>query len=239
MSELYNFNARSNLLVFFYMSIIPPFIRARISAKEEHEDTTPPYPFRFLSSLNRRAEKGMKQQESFGWTAAMVKDNSEEEAKASGTDMGLQAEIRFDGTEYQDAFDRTLDTLRSYASSGSGDMGWKGSVESEDTRESTHGRYSDVEVNGRVYQVIDETPANSLTPSVSICPVISTDGNETALTGGAYYLTGVTPTSVVPFRQLEICGARISIDEVLKDITQIVEIAKQSQPVVTVDSLNK
>lgn len=96
----------------------------------------------------------------------MITDKSVEQREKYRTDMGLQAYVEFDGTDFDDTFDEALNTLRTFAQRGEGRTNWI--FDKNKYPQSKYGYYNTAVVEDREYEVIEETSPENNIPSVSI-----------------------------------------------------------------------
>ena len=190
-----------------------------------------------MSPIVRRllASAEMSQARQFGWDDNMVTDSSAEKTKLYRIDVGLQAVVEFNGTAYLKSYDKAVDALRRYARSGRENMGWKNRRDEQNPQDDLDkwGQKRPVKVNGREYDVIEETTADANHPSVSIMGAydLATDTLISPETG-SYYFSGVATykeLGEVGERKLDICGAHMPLDEVRSDITEIINIASNTK----------
>ena len=186
--------------------------------KGDHQERVPTKigPREALAKVFDRAKNkvGIQSRE-FGYDAEQVTYKHDHLKTYGKTDMGIQAEIGFDGTQYEKAFDNSIAALKKFAASGTESTNWRGGADN-----SSWGQLNKVELpNGHKYEVIDETRADDKNVSVSI----RKDGESNGRPEGAYYLSD---KGHFGGRNIEICGAKMDdVSKVMEDIESVVEIA--------------
>jgi len=173
--------------------------------------------------ISRKLELG--QSPEFNWNESMVRFREDHMKKfEDGDEMGIQADILFDGTEYEKVFDKTIKTLREFAKTGEEDAGWKFS----ENYQENFGKFRRVNIGERTYGIVDETrEKDAKVPYASIREDFSRDEKERAHEGGNYYFYGDGKNSP---RKIEICGARMdNITQVLEDIKKVLEVIESEK----------
>lgn len=169
-----------------------------------------------------RGKIGSNQEGQFNLEPEMVKYREDHMKTIGSTEMGIQAEIVYEGTKFQNSFDQAMDGLLAYARIGNGGQGWR--VEGDAP---TYGRTNFINLdNGHKYQIIDETDKVGGDKMVSIRPDHFVPGRSE----GAYYFSG--PGSLGG-RKIEICGAHMNnIDEAVNDIKEVVKGATEHSAII-------
>lgn len=193
----------------------------------------------FADFLQRMKDRAGIQVSELGVTPDMVKYR-EDNMQGYGDAKTIQADVVFEGTRFQQAFDRATETLLTFARNSDKSTGWKIGDNGESA---TWGKYGIIELpNGRRYEVIDENreghPIDKAESTVSIRPDYSYYKQKAEAEGRDYYKGGKSYNEGAYYfqggghwtgRKIEICGARMpgGVDEVMKDIKDVVYLASK------------
>lgn len=131
-----------------------------------------------------------------------------------GMYRGIQAIVTFEGTSYQDAFDKALKELKEFADKGTGNYGWR-----SDEDKSKWGQFNEVELpNHHKYRVVDRTEEGDKGITLSI------EDEESC----SYRFTGKGKYNV---RAIDISDARTemkSVNQVMEEIKAIVKTVSEN-----------
>jgi len=130
-----------------------------------------------------------------------------------GMYRGVQAIVTFEGTSYQDVFDKALKELKEFADKGVGNYGWR-----SDNDKSKWGQFNEIELpNHQIYLVVDKTEEGDKGITLSI-------RHEK----GNYNFTGKGKYNV---RAIDISDVRTemkSVNQVMEEIKAIVEAVSKN-----------
>ncbi len=130
-----------------------------------------------------------------------------------GIYRGVQAKITFEGTSYQDVFDKALKELKEFADKGVGNYGWR-----SDDDKSKWGQFNEIKLpNHHKYRVVDRTEEGDKGITLSI------EHEE-----GSYRFTGKGKYNI---RAIDISDARTemkSVNQVMEEIKTIVKAVSET-----------
>jgi len=134
----------------------------------------------------------------------------------NGMYMGVQAKVTFEGTSYQDVFDKALIDLKKFADEGAGNFGWRSEGD-----HSKWGQFNVLELpNKHRYKVIDQTEEGDTGITLSI------RADSENKPEGNYYFTGKGKYNI---REIDIHGADMKdVDQVMEEIKAIVKITSEN-----------
>jgi len=194
---------------------------ADVEIKEAREGAVPTKlrPLESIRAYFRRLQEktGDNQEKQLGFEPEMVRYREDNMKTVGGTEMGIQADILFDGTKFRNSFDQAVDGLLAYARIGNGDQGWRMEGDAP-----TYGQTNYIGLdNGHKYKIIDEIDKAGGKKVVSIRSDRPAPGQQE----GSYYFYGSAP---LEGRKIEICGAHMNnIGEVMNDIREVVKGATE------------